>query len=234
MTQETLLIFGAHPDDAEIGMGGTIALHAARGDEVFVCSLTKAELSSNGTVADRQEEAEKAGKVLGITSRFQLSFTDRGINVESEAYHDVVSLIRSLKPDAVFSPQKEDRHPDHGDCGELIKQAVFDAGLRNFSSSTAAAHKVNAHYQYIINGMVLPDFFVRISKWQQTKEKSLLCYESQFLNKSGGVSTPLTEGYVEAVRARDRFFGKQAGADYAEGFIKQSVLAFDSIPIRRP
>ncbi|MBW7459094.1 PIG-L family deacetylase, partial [Paenibacillus sepulcri] len=74
-----ILAFGAHPDDVEIGMGGTLAKHAHAGIKVAICDLTRAEMSSNGTVETRRQEAAEASAVLGLSSRSCLGLPDRGI-----------------------------------------------------------------------------------------------------------------------------------------------------------
>src|SRR6478735_4103076 len=111
-----ILIFGAHADDAEIGMAGTIAKHTAAGLKVGVCDLTRAEMSSNGTVERRTEEAEQASRVLGLSCRTNLGLPDRGLYVTPENVQAVTAEIRRHAPRIVFAPYWEDRHPDHIMC----------------------------------------------------------------------------------------------------------------------
>nr|WP_240375740.1 bacillithiol biosynthesis deacetylase BshB1 [Bacillus piscicola] len=226
-----ILAAGAHPDDVEIGMGGTIALHANRGDIVYICNVTKGELSSNGTVETRQQEAARAAAVLGVAERYQLHFPDRSLSQSHPEYYSLVSLIRELKPDVIFAPYK-DRHPDHGACGEVVQAAIFDAGIKRFPKVKGAPHKTAAFYQYFINGVPEPDFYMDISRSRSVKEKALLAYESQFVKKPGSVDTPLTDQYIETVRRRDLLFGKEAGTEAAEGFKQVTPFLFSALPKR--
>ncbi|MGY4690084.1 bacillithiol biosynthesis deacetylase BshB1 [Salibacterium sp. K-3] len=230
MSNRRLLCIGAHPDDVEIGMGATAAMHAGRGDELHLCSLTRGELSSNGTVETRQQEAAASAELLQVTERHQLDFPDRGITKVHEQYTALIERIRRIKPDTVFAPFYEDRHPDHAACSTVVKEALFDAGILKYPGVTGPAHKPAAFFYYFINGLGHPDFYVDIAAWQQHKETVLSCYKSQFLKTADSVSTPLTEGYVESVRARDAVFGKQAGTGYAEGFKTASPLVLPFIP----
>src|SRR5215212_7749888 len=115
-----LLAFGPHPDDLEIGLGGTLAKHAAKGHAVGLCDLTRGEMSSNGTPEDRLKEADEARTVLGAAWRENLGFPDRAIGSTPDHVRDVVALIRRCQPRAVALPYWEDRHPDHVAAAELL------------------------------------------------------------------------------------------------------------------
>ena len=225
-----LLAFGAHPDDVEIGMGGTIALHTEHQQKVGICDLTKAELSSNGDVETRQTEAQLASKRLGLTYRQTLNIPDRGIVINDETISDVVDVIRLYRPRYVFAPYFEDRHPDHGHCGRLIEEAVFSAGIRKYKGKqNLESHKVDALYFYFINGFHQPDFCVDISNVQKVKMEALSAYQSQFIISSDSVATPLTTDYLETVESRDRLFGKEVGVKYAEGFKSKKPFLVQTI-----
>ena len=98
-----LLVFGPHPDDIEIGMGATVALHAASGARVGLCDLTAGEMGSNGSVEERLAEGEAARAVLGAAWRVNLRWPDRGIGVTPEHIRDAAGLIRRAKPAVVAS-----------------------------------------------------------------------------------------------------------------------------------
>jgi bacillithiol biosynthesis deacetylase BshB1 len=230
MTKLDLLAFGAHPDDVEIGMGGTLALHVEKGYKVGIVDLTQAELSSNGTVAIRQEEAEKAGGVLGLSVRQNLGFPDRGLLERTDIIPVLVDLIRSYQPTLVFAPYEVDRHPDHGHCGRLVEEAVFSAGIHKYKGEEERpAHRVSNLYSYFINGFHHPDFVVDVTSVQAIKREALMAYKSQFVIDVGGVETPLTTGYVETVESRDRLFGKEVGLAFAEGFKSKKPLVKHSL-----
>jgi N-acetylglucosamine malate deacetylase 1 len=218
-----ILAFGAHADDVEIGMGGTLAKYAEAGKKVVICDLTKAELSSNGSVPVREREAMKAAEYLGVSERVTLDIPDRGIFLTEENINKVVGIIRKYKPEAVFAPYEQDRHPDHGNASRLVKEAYFSSGVRKFNPSLSV-HKAANLYFYIINGFHRPHFVINIEDQIERKLHSLRAYESQFNKGIDGVSTPLTDEYIEAIEARERMMGKDAGIHYAEGFFSYNTL----------
>ncbi|MGV3465802.1 MAG: bacillithiol biosynthesis deacetylase BshB1 [Heyndrickxia sp.] len=214
-----ILAFGAHADDVEIGMGGSIAKWASEGKKIVICDLTRAELSSNGTVETRQVEAKNAAEILGVKERITLSLPDRGLYKTDDNILRIVEIIRTYKPTLVFAPYYEDRHPDHANCAYLVEEAFFSAGIRKITTQSATiAHKPNGLYHFMINGFQRPDFTVDITDYMDKKVESLFAYKSQFVETQDGVKTPLTDGYIETVQARERLFGKEVGTKYAEGF----------------
>ncbi|WP_342414669.1 bacillithiol biosynthesis deacetylase BshB1 [Paenibacillus sp. FSL R10-2782] len=218
-----ILIFGAHADDAEIGMGGTIAKHTSAGLRVGVCDLTRAEMSSNGDVDTRMTEAEDAAKVLGLAVRTNLGLPDRGLYVTPENVAAVTEEIRRHAPKIVFAPYWEDRHPDHVMCSKLVEEAVFNAKLRRFMPEQPAV-LVEQLYFYFINDIGRSDLIVDITEHVEAKEQALLSYASQFQAAPGKdtVSTPLNQGYVERVKARDSLLGQRKLISYAEGFASKT------------
>ena len=220
-----ILAFGAHPDDVEIGMGGTIAKYAEKGYRIGICDLTLAELSSNGTVELRQKEAREAADILGVAARINLGLPDRGLYVTEEAVKSIVSVIRRYRPRVVFAPYWVDRHPDHGRCARLVEEAVFSAGIRRYKTEPdLPAHRVHSVYYYMINAWERPHFVIDISDTIDKKLASLRAYESQFTKTAGSVDTPLTDGYIEMVESRERLLGKEAGVMFAEGFFAKKPL----------
>jgi N-acetylglucosamine malate deacetylase 1 len=214
-----ILAFGAHADDVEIGMGGSIAKLTAQGKRIGICDLTEAELSSNGTIEIRKAEANKAAEILGVTERLSLAFPDRGLLMQEEFIRKIAFVIRKYQPQIVFAPYFEDRHPDHGNCARLVEEAVFSAGIRKYhTEKTQEPHKVSKVYFYLINGFHKPDFTIDISDSMDDKVEALRAYKSQFEQTENSVNTPLVNGYIETVEARERLFGQQVGVDFAEGF----------------
>jgi N-acetylglucosamine malate deacetylase 1 len=215
-----VLAFGAHADDVEIGMAGTIAKLTSEGMRVGICDLTDADLSSNGNIALRKEEGLLAAEILRVSSRTSLSFPDRGLFLKEEYINQITGVIRASKPKIVFAPYYEDRHPDHGNCARLVEEAVFSAGIRKYKTAgNEAPHRVEKVYFYMINGFHKPDFTIDITTYMDKKLSALRAYKSQFEQTDQSFETPLINGYIETVEARERMFGKLVGVSYAEGFI---------------
>ncbi|KXG11016.1 Mycothiol S-conjugate amidase [Anoxybacillus sp. P3H1B] len=226
--QLDILAFGAHPDDVEIGMGGTIAKYAKQGCRIGICDLTLAELSSNGTVERRQKEAQKAAELLGAVARINLHLPDRGLYKTEEAIRCIAVVIRQYRPRVIFAPYWVDRHPDHGNCAFLVEEAVFSAGIRRYEAGELPAHRVSSLYYYMINSYERPHFVVDISHTMETKLASLKAYASQFQKTAQSVDTPLTNGYIETVESRERLWGKQVGVLFAEGFMTKQPLVISN------
>lgn len=216
-----LLIFGAHADDAEIGMAGTIKKHILAGYRVGICDLTRAEMSSNGDVDTRMKEAEAAGQILGLSMRQNLGLPDRGLSLCKEHIDAITIQIRKYKPRAVFAPYWEDRHPDHVACSKLVEEAVFNAKLRRYLPDEGEPWKVEQVFFYFINDMVQPDVIVDVTEVYSYKVKALEAYRSQFIPGEHTVATPLNQEYVERVRARDQLLGQKRAIGCAEGFMTQ-------------
>lgn len=215
-----ILVFGAHADDAEIGMAGTIVKHTRAGYRVGICDLTCAEMSSNGTVELRKQEAESASAVLGLSMRSNLGLPDRGLFRTEEHIRRIVAEIRKWAPRIVFAPYWEDRHPDHIACSGLVEEAVFNAKLRRYMPEMPPV-TVSQTYFYFINDLGRADLTVDVTDFYTEKEASLRCYASQFTGPTQGsdaVATPLTAQYVQRVQARDSLLGQKCGIGYAEGF----------------
>ncbi|WP_152444763.1 bacillithiol biosynthesis deacetylase BshB1 [Bacillus sp. THAF10] len=220
-----ILAFGAHPDDVEIGMAGTLAKYKEQGYTTAICNLTMAEKSSNGTVETRQQEAEVAAKILELDDRIQLALPDRGLFLQDDFIKEIISVIRKYKPRIVFAPYHVDRHPDHGNCAKLVEEAVFSAGIKKMKDDdNLPAHKVEKVFFYQINAMHHPQFYIDITNQIHKKIKALSSYKSQFEKSPDGEDTPLTDGYVEAVVSRERAYGKQIGSSYAEGFFSKGPI----------
>jgi N-acetylglucosamine malate deacetylase 1 len=221
-----ILIFGAHADDAEIGMGATIAKHTAAGYRIGICDLTYAEMSSNGTVEKRMEEAEQAADILGLAMRSNLGLPDRGLSL-TQAYIERITMeIRKHRPRIVFAPYWQDRHPDHIACSHLIQEAVFNAKLRKYAPESEPVN-VQQLFFYFINDVYEADLMVDVTNWYDKKINALSAYRSQFITGQDTVATPLNQGYVERVEARDRLMGQKRMIHYAEGFVSKLPLLIE-------
>jgi N-acetylglucosamine malate deacetylase 1 len=215
-----LLVFGPHPDDLEIGLGGTIARHAALGSIVGLCDMTAGEMGSNGTVDERLAEAEAARQVLGAKWRENLRLPDRQIGASPDHLAAVAAFVRRHRPRVVAAPYWSDRHPDHVAASALITEGVFNAGLRKYRVE-GDAWKVEWICYYFINDADKPSFVVDVTDQYETKRKALDCHVTQFQPAGSGtaatrLNTPL---FRQLIESRDAQFGALAGVTWAEGFV---------------
>ncbi len=222
-----LLAFGAHPDDVEIGAAGILIKHAQRGERTGICDLTLAELSSNGSVERRVQEALRASREMMLSERINLQLPDRGISLSEEYLAAVVSVLRHFRPRVVLAPFWTDRHPDHEWTSQLVREGVFNAKIRKYRPDLGEAHQVQQVYYYFINHFETPDVIVDITGVYPAKQRALSAYESQFLMEKGSVITPLNQEYVTRVAARDQLFGQQIGAGYGEGLKMKGPVSLD-------
>ena len=220
-----LLVFGPHPDDIEIGLGGTIARHTASGHAVGLCDLTRGELSSNGTPDERQAEAAEAARVLGAAWRENLGWPDGGIEPTPAIIRSAADIIRRHRPRSIAIPYWDDRHPDHVAASHVLRTAVFRSGLRRYDTGAEPWRPEWLCY-YFINDSATPSFVVDVSAHYERKRKSLECYVSQFAPPGGGaVATRLTAStFRQLVESRDAQFGALAGVRFAEGLVVKEPL----------
>jgi bacillithiol biosynthesis deacetylase BshB1 len=220
-----LLVFGPHPDDIEIGLGATIARHAAEGNSVGLCDLTAGELSSNGTPEERKVEAARAAQVLGAAWRKNLEWPDGGIAATPPIIQSAVSLIRRERPRAIAIPYWDDRHPDHVAASEVLRTAIFTSGLRRYDTGADPWRPEWTCY-YFINDGAAPSFVVDVSDYYHRKREALDCYRSQFAPGGGeAVSTRLTAStFRQLIESRDAQFGALAGVAFAEGIVVREPL----------
>jgi N-acetylglucosamine malate deacetylase 1 len=246
MTEIDLLAFGPHPDDIEIGFGGTAALHAARGFHVGLCDLTRGELGTNGTVEDRLAEADAARAVLGADWRINLGWPDGGPYESPGHADDIVCLLRACRPDVVAIPYWNDRHPDHRAASEMLSRAVFKAGLRRYQpsqsgrpwlasllagDSPADAWRPRRICYYFINDDAPVSFALDVSEVYDTKRQALRCHTTQFApTGEGSAATRLTDStFFQLIESRDARLGALTGVRFAEGIVTREPLLRTSL-----
>lgn len=226
-----ILAFGPHPDDVELGMGGTLARHSAAGHATAIIDLTAGEMGSNGTPTERVAEGEAAGQILGCAWRRNLGLPDRGLEArDPEQMRRVVNAIRAVRPQIIAYNWGADRHPDHQAAFRLMEEAVFNAGLRRYETEFEPYRPAKTLY-YFINDEREPSFYVDITPYHQQKIESLFAHRSQFHREEGAVETRLNTrvGLPYLVESRDRLFGAKVGVQYAEGFVAKQPLLLDDL-----
>jgi N-acetylglucosamine malate deacetylase 1 len=230
-----LLVFGPHPDDLEIGLGGTIAKHAAQGHTVGLCDLTQGEMSSNGTIEGRRDEAAAAARVLGAAWRENLRWPDGGIASTPGTIRTAVDLIRRHRPRTIAIPYWDDRHPDHVAASQVLRLAAFKSGLRKYETA-AEAWAPDWICYYFINDSTTPSFVVDVSDHYDRKREALDCHRSQFVPSGDGtVSTRLSAPtFRQLIESRDAQFGALAGVAYAEGIVVREPMQRSGLLKRAP
>jgi bacillithiol biosynthesis deacetylase BshB1 len=220
-----LLVFGPHPDDIEIGLGGSIARHAALGHAVGLCDLTAGELGSNGTAEERLAEAEAARAILGAKWRINLRWPDRGIVTDPDRMRAAVAVVREARPRVVALPYWSDRHPDHGAASQVLTEVVFDSGLRRYEAGGESWKPERVCY-YFINDSVQPSFVIDVSEHYETKRRALACHRTQFTPPAhDAVATRLTKAsFQQLIESRDAQFGAVAGVAFAEGLVVKDPI----------
>lgn len=228
-TAVDLLAFGPHPDDLEIGLGGTLAKHAAQGHSVGLCDLTRGEMASNGTPEERVKEGEEAARVMGVAWRKNLALPDRAIGSTPDHSRRVVEVIRAARPRAIAVPYWEDRHPDHLAAFTLMRDSVFNAKLRKYEADGDPWQAEWVCF-YFINDAAAPSFVVDVSEYYDIKRKALACYRSQFTRATGAAETRLNSpGFNQLIESRDAQFGALAGVRYAEGIVTTQPVVRDGL-----
>ena len=216
-----ILVFGIHPDDIELGCGGTVARCVGLGIDVALVDLTRGESSSNGTPEGREREAFEAARILGCDTRENLGLPDTGLVCEDpDQQTAVTATIRGHRPDLVILPLKDDPHPDHASGGALIERALYLAGIHGYRT-------VGSEHSCVVrNGLVypgrrelVPDVVVDVSGTFSTKMDAIRAHRSQFEAFEGAKETPLNRpGFLDAIQARAAAAGFSIGTRYGEVF----------------
>ncbi|MFY7912451.1 MAG: bacillithiol biosynthesis deacetylase BshB1 [Emticicia sp.] len=229
-----LVVMAAHPDDAEMSCGGTIASAVAQGKKVGIIDFTRGELGTRGTPEIRASEAAAASKILNISARENLGFRDGFFKNDEEHQLKLIAAIRRYQPDIVLANAVEDRHPDHGKGAALAVDACFYSGLRmiqtfDFDGTPQQAWRPKALYHYIQDRFIKPDLVVDISNFWDLKESSIRAYKSQFYdpNSTEPESYLTSPEFLEFLKARSQEMGHMIGAKFGEGYTKTKMIGIN-------
>ncbi|WP_299534443.1 bacillithiol biosynthesis deacetylase BshB1 [Ulvibacterium sp.] len=228
-----ILVFGAHPDDAELGAGATIAKEIANGKKVGIIDLTRGELGTRGSAEIRDREAAKAAEILGVAIRENMEFAD-GFFVNDKAHQlAIIRMIRKYQPEIVLCNAIDDRHIDHAKGSKLVSDACFLSGLIKINTKAEgddiwqAPWRPKQVYHFIQWKNLKPDFAVDVSGFIEKKNEAILAYGSQFHDpKSKDPETPISsKNFLDSVNYRARDLGRLIGVEHAEGFTVERPLA---------
>ncbi|MEX0275335.1 MAG: bacillithiol biosynthesis deacetylase BshB1 [Flavobacteriaceae bacterium] len=232
-----ILVFGAHPDDAELGAGATIAKAVATGKKVGIVDLTRGELGTRGTAEIRDREANKAAEILGVAVRENLEFADGFFTNDRQHQLAVIRMLRKYRPEIVLCNAKEDRHIDHGKGSKLVSDACFLSGLVKIDTKFEGEGewqqpwRPKAVYHYIQWKDLIPDIAVNVSGHMDTKMKAIAAYASQFYDPTNKEpETPISsKNFTDSVEYRARNLGRLIGTEYAEGFTVERLIGVESL-----
>lgn len=228
-----VLAIGAHPDDADLGVGGLLAKWAQRGARVAILDLTRGEMSSRGSVEERADEAAEAARILGVVHRGNAALPDGAIANTTVQQHALVPWIRRYRPAVLLSHAPVDRHPDHRRAHELVRDANFFAGLARVAASGEPYRAPRIYYYSpYVDGPTEPDLVVDVSETFETKLAALRAYASQFHNPdyAGRETYVSSERFWESISERARYWGQRIGAAYGEPLLADGPLGVDLPP----
>ena len=226
-----VLAIAAHRDDVELTCGGTLARLKRLGRRTGVIDLTQGEMGSRGSADTRADEAAKAAAILGVEVRENLSLPDAGVVNTPETRTALARAIRRLRPAIVIAPAPRSRHPDHRVAAQLIRDAVFVAGLAKVAPDMPAyrPRKVIHAIAYREDN-VKPTFVVDISDDFETKLNAVRCYGSQFDGATqAGEVYPTGDPLYQVIRYQASHYGSLIRCRFGEPFYTHETMRVDDI-----
>lgn len=233
------MVIGAHPDDAELCCGGTIAKLCKEGKDVVLVDLTKGEMGTRGNPDIREKEADDAAKILGVKERINLNMEDGFIKIDKESIYRIVWAVRKYRPKMVLMHPWFERHPDHENTHYLVRDALFKSGLRRYETTDNGKQQDIYRTRRIFSYMQAyqfpkpADFFVDISDVHDIKISAIEAFSSQVFVEGKYEGEPRTRlstpEFMEELIARARYLGGLNGVKYAEGFLSVEPIIMDSL-----
>lgn len=225
-----VLVIGAHPDDAEFSMGGTLCRLAELGYKIGLIDLTRGELGSKGDPQRRRQEALAAAQVYGASFRECLDLGDGRVRDDVETAFRIAAAIRRCRPSLVFTHHGDDRHPDHRGARDLVSRAVFQASLRSLDLGVPY-HVPDRLVFFATNEVIRPDFLVDVTDVWERKIACLEAFASQFVDETAEIDQVYfgISNFRLALEAQAALYGRQIGVRFAEAFTTR-----DGIPVADP
>jgi bacillithiol biosynthesis deacetylase BshB1 len=210
------LVVAPHPDDAELGAGGTILLLKSQGASVGVLDLTDGEPTPHGSPEIRRRETEAATALLGLDWRGNLGLPNRSLVADLDARRRLAAAIRQVRPRCLLAPYWDDAHPDHVAASQLVDAARFWAKLTKTDLPGEPCYPQRILYYFSVHLRLhpAPSFVLDVTPFHETKMKAVAAYRSQFIE--GRPATPPT--FLDDLRDRARYWGWAIGAGYGEPF----------------
>ncbi len=221
------LVIAPHPDDAELGMGGTIAKLIGQGWHIGVLDLTDGEPTPFGSLEIRQLETRSASTSLGISWRYNLGMKNRYLEPTIENRQRLAEVFRLARPRWLFAPYWEDAHPDHIAATQLVEAARFWSKLSKTDMRGDPFHPQRIFYYFCIHLKLVPQpaFVVDISSEWEAKEASVAAYKSQFITGREDASP----SFLSRMKDEASFWGKSIGTRYGEPFASREPIGLRSL-----
>jgi len=223
-----VLAFGAHPDDVELGAGGTMLRFADSGLRCAIVDLTRGERGSRGTAATRAEEARVAGEMMGLVAREALEFPDTELRPTLEVRRAVIEAIRRHRPRIVLAPFPGDLQPDHDAAGQAVRDAFYPSGMKN-AEADGEPYRPRALFHYFMHDECPTDVVVDVTDVWERRLDLARCFSSQLHRGEEGegefptlISRP---DFLLRIEARARAWGRRAGVEFGEPLFSPQSLA---------
>ena len=219
-----ILVVGPHPDDQELGMGGTIAKLTEQGHDVLLLDMTNGEPTPHGDPQTRAVEAAKAAEILGVKRRL-LDLPNRVLEHNIESRHLVAGVIREHQAQIVFAPYFQDAHPDHVATTRIVEDARFDAKLTKIDLPGEPIYPKWLFYYYCthLRWVADPNFLIDITGYEDRKRDSIVAYETQF------VMPQRNRRVVEWIKSANEYLGSRIGVTSAEPFYTKEPLGLTGL-----
>jgi N-acetylglucosamine malate deacetylase 1 len=223
LTMLDAMVVAAHPDDAELGMGGTIIRLIQQGWKLGILDLTSGEPTPLGSLERRERETADANAVLGNPWRGNLGLPNRSLEPTLLNRRDLSAIFRQMKPRLLFAPYWEDAHPDHTAATKLVEDARFWSKLTKSDIAGEPFHPVRILYYFSVHLRIVeqPSLVLDVSDQVDAKVAALRCYRSQLVDNQ----LPGRPGVIETVCDRTRFWGQLAGVRHAEPFASREPIS---------
>jgi len=227
MDQIDILAVFAHPDDVELTVGGTLLKMKDLGYRTGALDVTRGEMGTRGTVEGRQEEAERAGKILKLDVRENLGLPDGHVFCDDDSRTKLVRVLRRLKPKVILTHQIDDPHPDHNHISQLVRESARLASMKRYDEETGEEKIPVPNVAHnIFSRRVEASFVVDVSDFLEAKMDAIRAHSSQFYNPgSSEPETRLTsKNFLDELEARSRYFGSLIGVEAGEPYYVREVL----------
>ena len=230
-----VLALAAHPDDIELSCAATLIKLARKGYRTGVVALTAGEMGTRGAPDIRRQEFERANGLLGVVAGEILDLPDGKLRPNEAAIEKLIRVLRRYRPALVLAPHWETRHPDHGHCSVLAREAAFLSGLKRIDTQQAPHRPARVLYYMELYDFT-PSFIVDVSDTFDDKVRAIQAYESQFYtgepsSADEGATYIGTPEFLNSILVRGQYWGNKIGAKYGEPFVVREPLKIDD-PVR--